>query len=123
MVVISLPAASASVHRAGARRDAVDMHRAGAALRDAAAVLGAGHAERVAQHPQQRGVGLDLDVVALAIDDESWHCGPPVMLPDEGAKLGAQAAGVVEDTIRALAASLACFDSNENSQSGDDTEM
>ena len=47
---------------AGARRDAVDVHGAGAALGDAAAVLGADQAELVAQHPEQRGVGLGVDL-------------------------------------------------------------
>jgi hypothetical protein len=32
------------------------MHRAGTALRDAAAEFGAGHAEHIAQHPKQRHV-------------------------------------------------------------------
>ena len=36
--------------------------------RDAAAIFGAGQAERVPQHPQQGRVGLDLDVVGLAVD-------------------------------------------------------
>ena len=47
---------------------AVDVHGAGAALGDAAAVLRAGHAERVAQHPEQRGVGFDVYVVSLSVD-------------------------------------------------------
>ena len=63
MVVIFLPADVADRHRAGARRDAIDVHGAGAALRDAAAVFGAGQAERVAQHPQQRRIGIDIDVM------------------------------------------------------------
>ena len=36
------------------RGDSVDMHRAGAAQRLAAAEFGSGHAEYVAQDPQQR---------------------------------------------------------------------
>ncbi len=44
---------------------AVDVHRAGAALRDAAAVFGAGQADVLADHPQQRRVVLDLHVGAL----------------------------------------------------------
>ena len=56
--------------------DAVDMHGAGAAQRHAAAELGAGHAEHVAQHPQAaacrrrhrrvRSTPLTLMVVAIA---------------------------------------------------------
>ena len=41
---------------------AVDVHRAGAALRDAAAVFGAGEADLLADDPQERRVGLDLHV-------------------------------------------------------------
>ena len=54
-----------------ARRHAVDVHRAGAALRDAAAVLGAGQAELLAQHPQQRRVGLGLELAHRAVDVQS----------------------------------------------------
>ena len=43
--------------------DAVDMHGAGAAQRHAAAELRAGHAEHVAQHPEQRRVAVDIDAV------------------------------------------------------------
>src|SRR3989449_8584492 len=42
---------------AGARRDAVQVDGAGAALGDAAAELGAGEPERVAQHPEERRGG------------------------------------------------------------------
>ena len=45
--------------------DAVDMHRAGAAQRHAAAELRAGHAEHVAQHPQQRRVAVDIDGMTM----------------------------------------------------------
>src|SRR4051794_19625649 len=50
-------------HRAGARRGAVDMHGAGAALRDAAAVFGPGQPDRIAQHPQQRRARIDIDLI------------------------------------------------------------
>src|SRR5438270_3234521 len=53
---------------AGAPHFAVDMHRAGAALRDAAAVFGAGEAHLLADHPEQRGVGLRLHVTEPAFD-------------------------------------------------------
>src|SRR6266704_2746372 len=65
---------------AGARRNAVQVHGAGAALRDAAPELGAGESERVAQHPQQRGVGRDVHGGALAVHGEtdgSHAEGPP----------------------------------------------
>src|SRR5882762_11245455 len=62
---------------AGARRDAVQVDGAGAALGDAAAELGAGEPERVTQHPQERRVGGDVDRFALAVDGEAdrWHDG------------------------------------------------
>src|SRR3989441_3806938 len=56
---------------AGARRDAVQVDGAGAALGDAAAELGAGEPERVTQHPQERRVGSDVDRFALAVDGEA----------------------------------------------------
>jgi len=45
----------------------------GAALGDAAAILGAGQSDRVAQHPQQRGVGVDIDLMGLSIHAEISH--------------------------------------------------
>ena len=59
-----------AVDRGDARAggDAVDMHGAGAAQRHAAAELRAGHAEHVAQHPEQRRVAVDIDAVSLAVD-------------------------------------------------------
>ncbi len=65
MVVILVPTAPLTVKRAGAGRHAVDVHGAGAALRDAAAVFGAGQADVLADHPKQRRVGIDVDVVSL----------------------------------------------------------
>ncbi len=47
--------------RTGTHRLAVDVHRAGAAHGDAAAVLRSGKVEVVAQDPQQRHLGLDVD--------------------------------------------------------------
>src|SRR6266581_4616715 len=55
---------------AGAPQLAVDVHRARAALRDAAAVLGSRQARLLADGPQQRRVGLHLHVTHLAIDVE-----------------------------------------------------
>ena len=45
--------------------DAVDVDGAGAAQRHAAAELGAGHAQHVAQHPEERRVAVDIDVVRV----------------------------------------------------------
>src|ERR1700760_3062479 len=47
---------------AGARRHAVDMDGASAALCDAAAVFGAGEADILPDRPEQRRIGLDVDV-------------------------------------------------------------
>src|ERR1051325_431225 len=56
---------------AGTGRDAVQMHRAGAALGDAAPELGAGESERIAQDPEQWSVGGDRDRPGLAVNHES----------------------------------------------------
>ena len=64
MVVMLLPVDVADRDRAGAHRLAVDMHGAGAALRDAAAEFGAGQSELVAQHPEQRRLRLDIELNA-----------------------------------------------------------
>src|SRR5262249_15917383 len=54
-------------------RHAIDMHGAGAAVGDAAAVLGAGEAERVAQHPEQRRARIGIGLHRLSIDVEYGH--------------------------------------------------
>src|SRR5262245_388673 len=55
---------------AGARCLAVDQHGAGAALRQSTAELGAVELEIVAQHVEQRRVGLGRDRAAHAVDFE-----------------------------------------------------
>ena len=60
---------------AGADRVAVDVHGAGAAGRDAAAELGAGQLEMLAQHPQQRRVAVHSHLFALTVEDEGGHGG------------------------------------------------
>src|SRR6516225_5174325 len=54
--------------QARADRLAVDMHRASAALRNAAAEFGAGHAKHIAQHPQQWHVRGRLEASVFAVD-------------------------------------------------------
>jgi hypothetical protein len=49
------------------------MHRAGAALRNAAAEFRAGHAEHVPQHPQQGHVVGNVDHMGLIIDLKGEH--------------------------------------------------
>ena len=45
---------------AGTHRDAVEMDRTGAALRNAATVFGAGQSDILAYRPKQRGVVFDV---------------------------------------------------------------
>src|SRR6266850_2584748 len=52
---------------------AVEQHRAGAALPEPAAELRAVQGEVVAQHVEQRSVGLDVEPVGLAVDRERDH--------------------------------------------------
>src|SRR5215472_10565437 len=56
------------------------MHRAGPALGNAAAIARAGQPDRVAQHPEQRGVGLHIHVIRSSVDGETGHS----LLPTEG---------------------------------------
>ena len=62
-----LAVGGADRHGAGARRHAVDVDGAGAALGDAAAVLGAGQADMLADRPQQRRVRIDVDCEAFPL--------------------------------------------------------
>src|ERR1700730_450355 len=50
------------------QRFAIDMHGAGAALGDAAAEFGAGHAEHIAQHPKQRRVSGPIEGSVFTVD-------------------------------------------------------
>jgi hypothetical protein len=59
--------------RAGALHLIVDVHGAGAALRNAASIFGAGETDLLADHPKERGVRLDLHVADIAIDAELSH--------------------------------------------------
>src|SRR5437867_12988690 len=62
--------------RAGSHHIAVDMHRARAALRDAAPVFRSGEADVFPNDPQQRRIGLHLHVADLAVDVELSHAPP-----------------------------------------------
>jgi hypothetical protein len=53
------------------------VHGTGAALGDAAAVFGAGEADLLPEHPQQRGAGVDIDLMSPSIDVESSHIASP----------------------------------------------
>src|SRR3984957_12172358 len=52
----------------GTHRLAIDMHRAGAALGDAAAEFRSGHAEHVAQNPEQGHIRRSIERFLLAVD-------------------------------------------------------
>jgi hypothetical protein len=66
---------------AGAHRLAVHMHRAGAALGDAAAVLRAGQAEVVAQRPEQGHVGVEVKAAHLTVHGQFDHSADPPCRP------------------------------------------
>ena len=56
---------------AGARRDAVDQHGAGAAFAEPAAIFRSVQFEIVAQHIEQRGIGRGVDLMDPAIDRQA----------------------------------------------------
>src|SRR5213594_1627304 len=58
---------------AGADRLAVEVHRAGPAHGDAAAVLGAGEAGLLADRPQKGCAGIDLELEGFAVDGQARH--------------------------------------------------
>src|SRR5438445_4597616 len=58
---------------AGADRLAVEVHRAGAAHRDAAAVLGTGEADLLPDSPEKGRVGVDVDLERSAVDRQARH--------------------------------------------------
>src|SRR6266480_6415419 len=69
---------------AGAGGDAVQVDGAGAALGDAAAELGTGETEGVAQHPEERRVGGDVDRFAFAVDGETDGGHDRAILAEDG---------------------------------------
>src|SRR6516165_11240421 len=60
-------------HRAGPYGLPVDVDRADAALRDAAAVLRSGEAYNIAQGPEERCIGFDIELVLRAVDCDRDH--------------------------------------------------
>ena len=66
----------ADQYAAGARRDAVDVNGAGAALCNAASVFGAGESDVFPDRPKQRRVVFNVDSNRFAIDSEVCHRGP-----------------------------------------------
>src|SRR6185437_5754185 len=63
------------LYGAGAHRGSVDVDGAGAADGHAAAELGAGEAEGVAQNPEERCFGIDVNGLRFAVEVEGdvWH--------------------------------------------------
>ena len=51
----------------------IDVHRARAALRDAASILGSRQLELIAKHPQERRIGIDIDFVSPIVDGQRSH--------------------------------------------------
>jgi hypothetical protein len=49
------------------------MNRTGTALCDATAVLRAGEADLLANHPQKRGIRIDVDLLRFSVDGEADH--------------------------------------------------
>ena len=73
VTILSVGLHVADADGAGALHLAVDVHGAGAALRDAAAVFRAGEADLLADDPQERGICFHLDVADSSIDVELCH--------------------------------------------------
>src|SRR5579862_5929967 len=73
-------------HRTGAHCDAVDMHRASAALRDTTAKFRASQTDDVAQHPEKRSIGLYVDLPGYSVDINRDHCGSPSALRNRSAR-------------------------------------
>src|SRR5438874_722271 len=65
-------------YAAGAHRDPVDMHSAGAALCNAASVFGAGQPDILPDRPKQRRVVFDIHIDCFAVNCEVCHRVSPV---------------------------------------------
>src|SRR5947208_2160347 len=63
----------------------VDVHRASAAKRRAAAELGARQAKLVSQHPKQRHVRTRIDLTPLTVDEDCGHRSLSLALPNSSA--------------------------------------
>ena len=72
-VVILRPSSIRTGDDAGEDRLAVDQHRAGAALAETAAELGAVQREIVAQHVEERRVGIGVDLMVAPVDRQLHH--------------------------------------------------
>src|SRR2546429_8461367 len=86
------------------------MHGAGAALRDAASVLGTGEAKVVADDPQQRSVRITVEFATRAVDIErDGHAKLLVQERMPGGGIGYQGAGqAAPDSIHAAINAPSC---------------
>jgi hypothetical protein len=64
------------------------VHRAGAALGDAASEFGAGEADCVTERPEEGGARLDIDLMLCSIDLKRDHPQAPIFM--ESARILAQ---------------------------------
>jgi hypothetical protein len=56
------------------------MHRASAALRDTAAEFCTSQTDHVSQHPEKRGIGLDVDLPGCSVDlDRDFYGSAPTL--------------------------------------------
>src|SRR5215472_2004484 len=92
----------ADLDLAGPGRRTVEMHRAGAALGDAAAIFGAGEPQLVTQDPEQRRLRLDIQLMALAVHRDGGHAALP-RKPSDTPSLGVIWAGAAARTYVILA--------------------
>ena len=77
MVVMVAPSASEIWTWQERTASPFDMHGAGAAFGDAAAVFRAGQPQLVAQDPEQRRLRLDIELVPLPVDGDGDHAALP----------------------------------------------
>src|SRR5437899_222331 len=68
---------SADRERARPRRHPIDMDGAGTALGNAATVFRSRHPDPFPDHPEQWGIGIDIDFVWFSVDGEADHSVPP----------------------------------------------
>jgi len=73
---------------ARADRDAVEMHGTHTAQRHPAAEFGAGVAEQIAQIPEQRHVGIAVEVLRAIVDGQRGHRSPCDDAASRGRRVG-----------------------------------
>ena len=86
MVTIFLPATAPTLVMQDLVGDAVDQHGAGGALAFAAAVLGAGEVQIVAQDAEKRAVGIGIDSPRGSVHMETGDSGHLPLCYSSGAR-------------------------------------